>query len=125
MSENDLPRLVAARILDEGGASGGLYIYDYYPVIYYLTNAKPPTRFVLPEELTHFSASSGVDGTLELKRILSTLPEYIVIASPSRGKPPATFRELLDSSLGQYDVIATFNAKLGLFESAILFRRRM
>jgi hypothetical protein len=66
---------------------GCIYVYDGYPALYMLTHSCLPTRWVFPGHLnTREEASAralGVDPAVEVRRILATRPEAIVIdASP-------------------------------------------
>ena len=121
--EHDIPRQVADRILNEGGASEGLYVHDYEPIIYYFVKAKPPTRFVLPIELSTFSLSSGANGPEEVGRILAGFPKFIVFARASPNRAPTVFSEMLDGALTGYEIVMDFGVSHGM--SVILYRRRV
>jgi hypothetical protein len=75
----------AARIAAEinntpAGMPRQVYVFDDQPVIYSLTGEMPPTRYAFPSILSTCALShvAGVQGTAEVKRILSAKPEYIV-----------------------------------------------
>jgi 4-amino-4-deoxy-L-arabinose transferase-like glycosyltransferase len=74
------PDVTAQIAADLTTAPGTLYVFDGQPIIYALTHKTPPTRFVLPSELTGILLPhvAGVDGPTEVARILATRPSYIV-----------------------------------------------
>jgi hypothetical protein len=66
-----------------------LFVLDSQPILYALTALPPPTRYVLPSELTgRFMPSvAGVDAPAETARILATTPQFIVRRSPAPTAP--------------------------------------
>ncbi len=87
------PQTAAAAALRPAIAAGGtsLYVFDGQPILYALTGATPPTRFVLPSVLTKcFLANvAGVDAAAEVARILAQNPTFIVRnPSPPTGPVP-------------------------------------
>ncbi len=105
---DDAPRAVANAILAQDPVPDSLYIYNYQPIIYYLTGLRPPSRFVIPTELSDFSSSSGSDGIEELARILTNRPSLIVVARPTVAWMPASFDDAVASALKDYDLLASF-----------------
>lgn len=90
-----------------------LYIFDSQPIIYALTGLTPPTRFVLPSELTGqtLPGVAGVEPQAEIARILATNPEYILRRSPPPG--PGTRNEpvytLMNATLAaHYHLVQTW-----------------
>jgi len=57
-----------------------LYVFDGQPILYALAGVPPPTRYVLPSELTRnlLPRVAGVDPVAEEARILAQSPAYIV-----------------------------------------------
>lgn len=98
----DLP-VEAANALKSARAQS-LYVFDSQPIIYALTGLTPPTRFVLPSELTGLTLPkvAGVDPVAEVTRILALRPQYIIRREPQPG--PGT---------GNQAVYAIVNAALG------------
>jgi 4-amino-4-deoxy-L-arabinose transferase-like glycosyltransferase len=95
LGAHDTPRLVAAWLTAQGVRNGDVYVYNYEPVIYALAAIRPPSRFVIPTELSDFSASNGVDGDAEVERILRAAPRFIVTAThPPTALPAATDRQV-------------------------------
>ena len=100
----DLPVEVAAALRTARAQS--LYVFDSQPIIYALTGLTPPTRFVLPSELTGLTLPQvvGVDPVAELARILSQAPQYIVRREPPPGpaiRNPAVYAAL-DAALSAH-----------------------
>ncbi len=72
----DVPREIAAALPPHAS----LYVFDSQPIIYALANAAPPTRYVLPTEITGLLLPhvAGVNAAAELARILATHPQFII-----------------------------------------------
>jgi 4-amino-4-deoxy-L-arabinose transferase-like glycosyltransferase len=87
----------------KGAQAQSLYVFDSQPIIYALTGLPPPTRYVLPSELTGLTLPqvAGVDPVAEITRILATAPQYIV----RRERPPGP-------DVGNPAVYATLDADL-------------
>ena len=73
--------MIAAKI--PSGAS--LYVFNAQPVLYLLTQSKPPTPYVLPTILTGnlFSNVAHVNPLLEINRIFQNSPSFVVTGSSS------------------------------------------
>jgi hypothetical protein len=73
--------MIAAKI--PNGAS--LYVFNAQPVLYLLTQSKPPTPYVLPTILTGnlFSNVAHVNPLLEINRIFQNSPSFVVTGSSS------------------------------------------
>ncbi len=100
---NDVPRRIADAITADG--AGGVYVFDYHPIIYQLAHATPPTRFVLPSELGASAASSGVDPVAELRAILAAAPRYIVTADPPLDPLTPELRGMMRAELRGYAAV--------------------
>lgn len=110
-----------ASIIDRARRGGSLYIYDGEPILYLLTEAPAPTKYLFPYHLSQTleGPSIGVDPATEFKRMLATHPAVIVDGvlqpqwrTPERMKEqadlfnPAT-RALLDRALARdYRLVA-------------------
>ena len=72
----EVVRAIKAR-LQPGDA---IFIANYHPVVYALTDARLPTRFVFPAHLTgNFTEVADLDSDAELRRILATRPRIVVV----------------------------------------------
>ncbi len=82
MFRPDGPARAAAALRPAIAGGASLYIFDGQPIIYALTGAIPPTRFVLPSVLTQcvLSRVAGIDPLAELGRILAQNPRFILRA---------------------------------------------
>lgn len=82
-THQDIPEQIAndLRAILQPGQK--IYVFDDQPIIYFLINQTPPTRFVLPSTLTtkFLARVAGVDALAEVTRILATNPSYIIINS--------------------------------------------
>ena len=57
-----------------------IFIANYHPVVYDLTDAALPTRFIFPEHLTGgFTQVADIDTDAELRRVLATKPRIVVV----------------------------------------------
>ncbi|MBL6454959.1 hypothetical protein JMJ55_06465 [Belnapia sp. T6] len=57
-----------------------IFVANYHPVLYALTDAAVPSRFVFPAQLTgEFTQVAGIDTDVELRRILATRPRFVVV----------------------------------------------
>lgn len=93
-----------------------VYVFDDQPVIYFLMNEAPPTRFVLPSTLTtnFLSRVAGVNAADEVTRILAAKPAYIIINNFPTARPPdknQTVYNLMSTNLAShYHIWRTYDA---------------
>lgn len=73
--------LVADRIRAELQPGESIFIANYHPVIYALTDAALPSRFIFPAQLTGsaFTQVAGIDTDAEVARIMATRPRFVVV----------------------------------------------
>ncbi|MFZ2358327.1 MAG: hypothetical protein WA040_03215 [Anaerolineae bacterium] len=65
-----------------------LYVAEGDPILYYLTDARLPTRYLLPPLLNgDLVPMVGVDPLAELDRIMALRPAYVVLAEDYRRNP--------------------------------------
>ncbi len=97
-------------LITAGGSNGhDVYVFDYDPLVYAYSGAKPPSRFVLGVELAEFGASAGTSAQSEIARILDNKPRWIVTTRPSPYTfDPSALREL-EAALRDYEIEATFH----------------
>jgi len=98
----NVPQAIAEEIARNGGSVGGVYVFNYDPVIYAYARAVPPTRYVLGIELADFSASSGVRAVREVENVVATSPKWIIVAEPSPYHFSAAIWDKLDTTLADY-----------------------
>jgi 4-amino-4-deoxy-L-arabinose transferase-like glycosyltransferase len=72
----EVAKAVRARI----APGEAIFIANYHPVVYALTDAALPTRFVFPAHLTGgFTQVADIDTDAEVRRILATRPRIVVV----------------------------------------------
>jgi 4-amino-4-deoxy-L-arabinose transferase-like glycosyltransferase len=115
----DEPARVARYLNERIDRESYLYVADYQPVLYYLVNARRPTRYLFPQFLTsrRFAMVAGIDPVRELDFIiLRQRPAFVVTR-----KEPASgivFREALEKHLARDYVVDR------TFADAIVYRRQ-
>jgi hypothetical protein len=125
--EPDVPRLVAGRIAAELAPGGAIFVFNYQPVVYFLSGAALPTRIPFPIDLVGRDNFAGVDLDAELARVLVSKPHFIVVDRYSTFPVRSSAQKLVQSELaGHYNLVATFDdgstrQSPGLIE---LWRRR-
>jgi len=69
-----------AGIIDRARQGGSLYIYDGEPILYLMTGAPAPTKFLFPDHLSEGIEASGIgtDSVAEMRRVLAAHPSVIV-----------------------------------------------
>jgi hypothetical protein len=76
----DPVRQVAEAIRQELAPGETIFVANYHPVVYFLSGAEVPTRFVFPAHLTGaFSRLAEVDTDEEVRRVLGSAPRFIVV----------------------------------------------
>ena len=98
----DTAARVSAYLNDRVGQVDSIYVVDYEPVVYYLVNAKAPTKFVFPLFLILESSQGvpGIDPLRELRVIMDKQPRYVVrVNPPSRDLTNRAFAADVDSYL--------------------------
>jgi 4-amino-4-deoxy-L-arabinose transferase-like glycosyltransferase len=95
----DEPQRVS-QIVQAAMASGdSLHVLDDQPIIYFLSQARPVTRYVFPPLLMteHFSAVAGIDYREEFAKILAQQPRCLVMRKQGNDRARA-FRDLVSSN---------------------------
>jgi hypothetical protein len=75
----DVPRLVANRIADELAPGEPIFVFNYQPIVYFLSRAALPTKFLFPVQLVGTPNFTGIDLDAELARVLASRPHFIVV----------------------------------------------
>ena len=78
------PSQVAAYLQAHMNPDDALYVLDYEPILYYLVDARMPTRYIFPPHLidVQFQAVDRIRPLEELDRIMAQAPFYVVRTSP-------------------------------------------
>lgn len=122
MGAPDTPRRMAALMNDELQPGDTIFVPNYQPVVYFLTNANLPTRFPFPVHLTGgFANLAGVDTNAEVARILASRPRFIVLDRTEWfGMRPSAMSMLTEALEDGYELAASFAEEKGAVE---LWRR--
>jgi 4-amino-4-deoxy-L-arabinose transferase-like glycosyltransferase len=106
----DVPRLVAGRIAAELAPGRPIFVFNYQPIVYFLSQAALPTRIAFPIDLVGTQNFTGVDLDVELARVLVSKPHFIVMDRNSMFPVRPSAQALVDSELGaNYNLVATFD----------------
>ena len=122
MGSPDTPRRIAALMNDELQPGDTIFVPNYQPVVYFLTNANLPTRFPFPVHLTGgFANLAGVDTNAEVARILASRPRFIVLDRTEWFAMRPSAMSMLTEALAEfYELAANFVEERGSIE---LWRR--
>ncbi len=98
----DPPQRVAAALNAALRPGETIFVVNWQPLLYFLTQTVAPTRYVMPSQLTgRFSAVTGIDAEAELARILATRPRFIVLDSGHWGHVQPAAQAMLTRVLEQ------------------------
>jgi hypothetical protein len=79
LGHRDVPEIIADVIGEDLAPEDSIFVFNYQPVLYFLTDARLPTRHVLPADWARrYSAVTGVDPLKELDTVFRARPEYVV-----------------------------------------------
>ena len=94
-----LPREIAKTLRAENVSS--LYVFNAFGIIYYLSGLESPTKFTLPTHLLRDleAASFQFDAVGEVRRILDSHPQVIVVTRPFAGNIAPNRVQLLEAEL--------------------------
>ena len=122
MGSPDTPRRMAAMMNEELRDEDTIFVPNYQPVVYFLTEARLPTRFPFPVHLTgSFASLAGVDTDAEVRRILEGRPRFIVLDRSEWFAMRASAMAMLSEALEEgYELAASFVEERGTVE---LWRR--
>ena len=108
--EPDVPRLVAGRIAAELAPGEPIFVFNYQPIVYFLSQAALPTRISFPIDLVGTANFTGANLDAELARVLVSKPHFIVVDRNSMFPVRPIAHELVQSELGaHYNLVATFD----------------
>jgi hypothetical protein len=83
LGEADTPRAVAERISAQLGPEDSIFVFNYQPVVYFLSDANLPTRHVFPADWSRrFLAVTDLDPLRELESVFAKHPKYVVFVEP-------------------------------------------
>ena len=83
MATDDMPRRVAERVAQGLSPGDHVFVFNYQPVIYWLTGARLPTKHVLPVDWSQqFLHATAFDPMRELAAVFSHEPAIVVMTEP-------------------------------------------
>ena len=99
----DIPTRIANELKAKLLPNETIYVYDYHPILYYLTGVKIPTHFPLSELHldTSQAKSLGIRPDEEVTRIMSQSPRFVVAGSEFAPGKYGTASILLGKYLSQ------------------------
>jgi 4-amino-4-deoxy-L-arabinose transferase-like glycosyltransferase len=83
---------IARYVKSKIGPDDSIYVVNGHPIVYFLANARPPTKYVLPPWilLEDLSQVVGVDYPAEIDRIFSSDPRVILVRDQREQNPRLT-----------------------------------
>ncbi len=88
-SPSDLPARIALEIRPELALGETIYVYEYQPILYYLTDTVPPTKFANSIHHLHenYVAALGLDREETMNGIMEARPRFVIAGSdPAEGR---------------------------------------
>jgi 4-amino-4-deoxy-L-arabinose transferase-like glycosyltransferase len=106
----DVPRLVANRIADELAPGEPIFVFNYQPIVYFLSHAALPTKFIFPVQLVDAPNFTGIDLDAELARVLDSKPHFIIVDRGRMYFVRPSAQEMIGAKLKvDYSLVATFD----------------
>ena len=80
----DLPMAISAYLQPHIGTGDTIFVFDYQPIVYFLSKAKVPSKYCFPLFILddHFARVAGIVPQEQIDAILETHPRYIVMRNP-------------------------------------------
>ena len=106
----DVPWLVGGRIAEELAPGDPILVFNYQPIVYFLSHAALPTKIIFPVQLVGTHNFTGVDLDAELARVLISNPHFIVVDRGSMYFVRPSAQEVIEAKLkAGYSLVATFD----------------
>jgi hypothetical protein len=105
LAQHDVPRIVSQRITEHASPNDHVFVFNYQPIVYWLTKARLATRYVLPVEWSRqFKSVSEIDPMGELAAVVSRRPTFVVVTDKDLvGMDDMAVREI-DRLLSSYEL---------------------
>lgn len=93
----DVPAVVASYVGDRVEPGDYIYVANYQPIIYYITETRSPTRWAFPQFLISpvFRHRLGIDLEREMESIFSHAPRYVVFNTREEGLVDPDYHRVL------------------------------
>jgi hypothetical protein len=111
VARTDVPRQAAEFLRQAGARDRKVFVYDYEPIIYALARVRPPMPYVLGVELTEFTHSSKVDGVAEVRHVMDSSPDFVVLRVRAPGEEVGVFDDLIAHRLAAYHLVDEIKRK--------------
>lgn len=105
---SDLPARIARDIAPELRPGETIYVYEYQPILYYLTATEPPTKFANSIHHLHenYVLALGLDRVETMTSILRDRPRFVIAGSdPAEGRYGASSDTLAAVLAQDYELI--------------------
>jgi hypothetical protein len=105
MATDDMPRTVAERMAQELSPGDHVFVFNYQPVIYWLTGARLPTKHVLPVDWSQqFLHATAFDPVRELAAVFSHEPAIVIMTEPDLIGMQGPVLEQFKRALSSYEL---------------------
>jgi hypothetical protein len=105
MTQDDVPRIVSARIGGKLRSNDYIFVFNYQPIVYWWTNGRLPTMHVFPGDWSQeYRHATGVEPARELERVFSFRPAFVVVTTKDLLEIGDDVIEMLNRSLSSYDL---------------------
>jgi hypothetical protein len=105
MAADDMPRRVAERMAQELSPGDHVFVFNYQPVIYWLTGARLPTKHVLPVDWSQqFLHATAFDPVRELAAVFSHEPAIVIMTEPDLIGMQGPVLEQFKRALSSYEL---------------------
>lgn len=88
-SHGDVSMKIARHVRNRIDPGDSIYVVNGHPIVYFLTSARLPTKYVLPPWILQdeLSQMAGVDYPAEIDRIFSSRPRVILVRDQREQNP--------------------------------------
>jgi 4-amino-4-deoxy-L-arabinose transferase-like glycosyltransferase len=98
---DDVPRSIARMIGPH--PDDYIFVFNYQPIIYFLTGARLPSKHVLPGEWSqYYSSAAGVDPVAELDNVFRHNPTFVIFVDSDVVRMGAPAMQRLHDHLSDY-----------------------
>ena len=111
----DVTHKIAGLIKQDLSEGDTIYVYDYQPILYYLTRVRPPTRFASSiHHLEHgYVEAMELDRTQTMHDILAKAPKFIVTGTnPTDGRYEESSAILAAAIASDYEIALSIEDKI-------------
>lgn len=104
LARRDVPQIIATTIKDELSPKDFIFVFNYQPILYLLTEAKVPTKHAFPADWSlQFQKTSGLNPIEELKSIFQKAPVFVIVADEDWNHMGDETMTALHNEMSAYD----------------------